>query len=65
MDQIRYHVTKRKIRFTRQVILSDFVYENCAVLGYYAASRGNSLQTFRDNLTVLSSLAEMATLGCP
>jgi hypothetical protein len=59
MDQILDHVTKRKIRFTRQVIVSDFVYENCA------ASRGNSLQTFRDNLTVLSSLAEMVPLGCP
>jgi hypothetical protein len=24
--------------------------ENCAVLGYYATSSGNSLPTFRDNL---------------
>ena len=28
---------------------------NCAVLGYYAASSGNSLPTFRDNLWVPSS----------
>jgi hypothetical protein len=28
------------------------VYENCVILGYYAASNGNSLQTFRDNLSV-------------
>jgi hypothetical protein len=26
--------------------------ENCAILGYYAASSGNSLPTFRDNLSV-------------
>ena len=29
--------------------------ENCAVQGYYAASSGNSLLTFRDNLSVPSS----------
>jgi len=29
--------------------------ENCAVLGYYAASSGNSLPTFRDNLSIQSS----------
>ena len=29
--------------------------ENCALLGYYAASRGNFLPTFRDNLSVPSS----------
>jgi len=27
-------------------------YENVALLGYYAASSGNYLQTFRDNLSV-------------
>jgi len=26
--------------------------ENCALLGYYAASSGDSLPTFRDNLSV-------------
>jgi hypothetical protein len=26
--------------------------ENCALLGYYAASSGNFLPTFRDNLSV-------------
>jgi hypothetical protein len=25
--------------------------ENCSLLGYYAASSGNSLQTFQDNLS--------------
>ena len=29
--------------------------ENCALLGYYAASSDNSRPTFRDNLTVPSS----------
>jgi len=28
--------------------------ENCALLGYYAASNGNLLPTFRDNLCVPS-----------
>jgi hypothetical protein len=31
------------------------VAENCALLGYYAASSGNFLPTFRDNLSVPSS----------
>ena len=31
------------------------VAENCALLGYYAVSSGNSLPTFRDNLSVPSS----------
>ena len=31
------------------------VFENCALLGYYATSSGNSLSTFRDNLPVPSS----------
>jgi hypothetical protein len=30
--------------------------ENCALLGYYAASSGNFLTTLRDNLTVLYKL---------
>jgi len=42
------------------IVISSFVIsgfrrdvdENCAVLGYYAASSGNSLPTFRDNLWV-------------
>jgi hypothetical protein len=31
------------------------VNEICAVLGYYAASTGNSLPTFRDKVSILSS----------
>jgi hypothetical protein len=36
-----------------QCVISDFrheVDENCALLGYYAASSGNSFLTFQDNL---------------
>ena len=39
-------------------VISGFrseVAENCALLGYYAASSGNILPTFRDNLLVPSS----------
>jgi len=41
---------------TRQISrIRREVDENCAVQGYYAASSGNSLPTFRDNLWVPSS----------
>ena len=39
-------------------VISGFrreVHENCALLGHFAASSGNFLQTFRDNLSVPSS----------
>ena len=36
--------------------------ENCALLGYYTSSSGNSSPTFRDNLLVPSSRVEN---GCP
>ena len=42
-------------------VISGFrsdVDENCALLGYYAASSGNSLPTFRDNLSIPSSRVE-------
>jgi hypothetical protein len=40
--------------------------ENCALLGYYAASSGVFLQTFRDNISVPSLRAKfkMAPIGC-
>jgi hypothetical protein len=31
------------------------VYENCAILGFYAMSSGNLLSVFRENLSVSSS----------
>jgi len=40
-------------------VISDFaakVDENCALLGYYAARSGNILPTFRDNLSVPSTV---------
>ena len=39
--------------------------ENCALLGYYAASSGNSLPTFRDNLSIPSSRVELGPVSCP
>ena len=35
--------------------------ENCVLLGYYAASSGNFLPTFRDNLSVPSSRVKNST----
>jgi hypothetical protein len=33
----------------------QYSYKMCALLGYYAAYTGNSLPTFRENLSVLTS----------
>jgi len=38
-------------------------YENCALLGYYVASGGNSLQRFRDNLSVPKRRKELPLLS--
>jgi hypothetical protein len=38
----------------RKIRRISFVVENCVILGYYTTSSGNSLPTFRDNLTVSS-----------
>ena len=38
--------------------------ENCALLVYYAASSGNFLQTFRDNLSVPSSRVKKPKENC-
>ena len=38
--------------------------ENCALLGYYVASSGNSLPTFRDNLSIPSSRVKMDKISC-
>jgi hypothetical protein len=43
----------------------DEVDENCALLGYYAASSGDFLPSFRDNLSVPSSGAKKGPIGCP
>jgi hypothetical protein len=47
------------------ILISGFrrdVDENCALLGYYAASCGNCLPTFRDNESVPSSKAKSPSL---
>jgi hypothetical protein len=43
------------------------IVENCVLLGYYAASSGNFLPTFRDKLLVPSSVStlRMGPIGCP
>ena len=46
-------------------VISGFhveVDENCALLGYDAASSGNTLPTFRDNLLVPSSRVKSKSL---
>jgi hypothetical protein len=35
--------------------INNLGYDNCALLGYYAASSGNFFTTFRDNPSVPSS----------
>ena len=48
--------------------LTNAIPENCALLGYYAASSGNFLPTFRDNLSVPSPGAKnifLEPIGCP
>ena len=40
--------------------------ENCVLLGYYAASSGNSLPTFRDKLSgTTSRTKKVGLIGCP
>jgi hypothetical protein len=49
---------KLKGREDNRCVISGFrrkVDENCTLLGYDAANSGNSLSTFRDNLSVPSS----------
>jgi len=40
--------------------------ENCALLGYHAASSGNFLPTFRDNLSIpFSRVKKTGPMDCP
>jgi len=46
-------VMKRAVSMTIHINIGYLMYhrfQNCALLGYYAAGSGNSLQTFRDNI---------------
>jgi hypothetical protein len=47
--------TLRREENDLNVLKSSNILENCALLGYYAASSGNFLPMFRDNLSVPSS----------
>jgi hypothetical protein len=49
-------------------VISGFrrkVDENCALLGYYAASSENSLPTFRDNFIFKEKSLKIGPIGCP
>jgi len=57
---IQHCTTKglKNLKNVRTFMISGFrreIDESCALLGHYAASSGNSLPTFRDNLSVPSS----------
>ena len=52
IEQETYEGRECILRNTRR---NKFVSEICALLGYYVASCGNSLPTFRDNVSVPSS----------
>ena len=59
-------VTRWQTGQLRYYSLHDFrllpqVDENCVLLGYYATSSGNSLPTFRDNLSLPSSRGKNPT----
>ena len=45
---------RNALRSWRDSGLRRKVEQNCALLGYYAASSGNSLPTFRDSVSVLT-----------
>ena len=47
--------TLRREKNGVNVLKYSNILENCALLGYYAASSGNFLPTFRDNVSVPSS----------
>jgi hypothetical protein len=49
------HIPKTRIVFCVILVFRREVAENCALLGYYAASSGNFLSTFRDNLSFPTS----------
>ena len=51
----KLHHRKKTLSFFVTSGIRSEVDENCAVLGYYAASSGNSLPTFRDNQSVPTS----------
>ena len=62
-EEIYYNDTNSRMRriLVSYCMISNFrheVYDNCGLLGDYAASTGKSLSTFRDNLSVPSLKAK-------
>ena len=76
VTQSKFHTEKPQV-LAALCVISGFrreVNENCALLGCYAASSGNSLATFRSNISVKSSRVKilqiswslhMVPKGCP
>jgi hypothetical protein len=59
---ISRRLNKPQIKQSHISVISGFrreVDKNCALLGYYTACSGNSLQTFRDKLSVPSSMVQI------
>jgi hypothetical protein len=54
-DMLQCRIYVAKIVLLKVTSFRRDVYELCALLGYYAASNGNTLPTFRDIVSVLSS----------
>jgi hypothetical protein len=68
--QIIYCSTSHSLLYlinARSLVISGFrceLNEICAVLGFYAASNGNFVPTFQDNLSVSSSKAKQSKNTC-
>ena len=63
------HNTEVETQHSSSCVISGFCHdvgENCTLLGYYAASSGNSLPTFQDNLLVQYSRSlGTGPISCP
>jgi len=62
---LRVHACKSRIHIYKFTFLrwAAFVFENCVLLGYYAASSGNFLPTFRDNISIPPSRVMNPSFG--
>ena len=62
---LRVHACKSGIHISKFSFLQwrSCVFENCALLGYYAASSGNFLPTFRDNISIAPSRIKNPSFG--
>ena len=62
------YLTKGHKHYCGLYVISVFrrkVNKKSSLLGYYAASSGNLLPTFRENLPTPSSGVDMEPIGCP